>query len=268
MAAPSFRDRLLTQRGARALLSPIGLVGGGAVAAGTAVAGLPVAAAVGLGVAVWAVNAWRLLPRAPRPERIDPFTLHDPWRRFVQEALQSRARFSQAVERAPAGPLSDRLRDIGTRVEAGVEQCWLIARRGEALVVARRGIDVADLDRRLASLGGPGGSGDGEADARLAESLRAQRAAAVRLDQVIDGAEADLRLLDARLSEAVARTLELSAHATTDVDGATVAGLVDSVDGVVAEMESLRRALEETEAAAGGVTGSLRAGEPPPDGTV
>ncbi|HEX6167402.1 MAG TPA: hypothetical protein VFZ30_11480, partial [Acidimicrobiales bacterium] len=159
MAAPSFRDRLLTRRGARALLSPVGLLGALAVAGLVVVAGLPVWAGVVAGAGVWAVNGWRMLPRAARAERIDPFTLHDPWRRFVQEALQSRARFAQAVDRAPAGPLRDHLREIGEQVQAGVEQCWLIARRGHALVVARRGIDVSDIDSQLAQLRGSGPAG-------------------------------------------------------------------------------------------------------------
>jgi hypothetical protein len=271
MAAPSFRDRLLTRRGARALLSPVGLLGGLAVAVLAVVAGLPVWAGVVAGAGVWALNGWRMLPRAARTERIDPFTLHDPWRRFVQEALQSRARFAQAVDRAPAGPLRDRLSEIGERVQAGVEQCWLIARRGEALVVARRGIDVADIDGQLAQLRrsgpGPGVSVGDPALGPLAESLEAQRAAAGRLDKVIDRAQTDLRLLDARLGEAVARTLELSAQASTDADGARVTGLQADVEGVVSEMEALRQALEETNAVAGGGTaGSLPPGEPPPGG--
>jgi hypothetical protein len=275
MTAPSFRDRLLTRRGARALLSPVGLLGGLAVGVVAVVAGLPVGVGVVVGAGVWAVNGWRMLPRAPRTERIDPFTLHDPWRRFVQEALQSRARFAQAVDRAPAGPLRDRLNEIGERVQAGVEQCWLIARRGHALVVARRGIDVADIDRKLGQLRetgsgvgpGPGLPAEDPAIGRLAESLEAQRAAAARLDQVIDSAQTELRLLDARLGEAVARTLELSAQASTDADGTRVTGLEADVDGVVSEMEALRQALDETNAAAGGgAAGSLRPGEPPPGG--
>ncbi len=257
MSGSSLRDRLLTHQGARALLSPVGLVAGIALAVVAGVAGLPVVAAAVVGIAVWGANAWRLLPHGARPERIDPFTLHDPWRRFVQEALQSRARFAQAVERAPGGPLRDRLREIGERVNAGVEQCWLIARRGEALVVARRGIDTAELDRQIAGLGTesaePAGGAPDPALARLQESLTAQRAAAVRLDQVIDRAQTELRVLDARLGEAVARTLELSAHAGTDTAGDAVAGLIDNVDGVVGEMESLRQALEETDTAAGGL---------------
>jgi hypothetical protein len=100
----------------------------------------------------------------------------------------------------------------------------------------------------------------------LAESLEAQRAAAARLDQVIDSAQTELRLLDARLGEAVARTLELSAQAGTDADATRVTGLEADVEGVVSEMEALRRALDEANAAAGGAAGSLRPGEPPPGG--
>ena len=263
MAALSFRDRLLTRRGARAITSPVGVVGGVAVAAGAAVAGLPVVAAVPLGVVVWAVNGLRLLPRAPRPERIDPFTLQEPWRRSVQNALQARNRYAEAVTRVQAGPLRDRLDEIGERMQTGVEECWQIARRGQALARARRGIDLAAVERRLAQAGagtggeiGTGGTGaevpatagdaapPGPSQPAVVESLQVQRATALRLDEVIDGAEAQLRLLGARLDEAVARTLELSAHASTEASAA--AGLGDDVDSLVSEMESLRLALEET----------------------
>jgi hypothetical protein len=269
MAALSIRDRLLTRRGARAILSPIGLIGGAGAAALAAWAGLPLWAAVPAGAGVWAVNGWRLLPRAPRPERIDPFTLHDPWRRFVQEALQARARFGQAVDRAPPGPLRERLAAIGDRVHTGVEQSWLIARRAEALVTARRGIDVAGVERRLTEITDTPASDP--AQARVAEALGAQRATAARLDAIVAQAETELRVLDARLDEAVARTIELSAHATTGVDGGGVSGLSSDVDEVVTEMESLRQALEETAAAAGGAGaspggGPLGRGEPPPGG--
>lgn len=269
MAALSFRDRLLTHRGARAITSPVGILGGVAVAAGTAVAGLPVVAAVPLGLAVWVVNGWRLLPRAPRRERIDPFTLQEPWRRFVQNALQARTRFAEAVTRVQPGPLRDRLEEIGERMQTGVDECWQIARRGQALARARRGIDLADVERRLAQAGagappeiastsGPEGGGTeaglpvpagetaspGPSQSAIVESLQVQKATANRLDQVIDDAEAQLRLLGARLDEAVARTLELSAHAGSEAG--TVSGLGDDVDSLVSEMESLRLALEET----------------------
>ena len=248
MAALSFRDRLLTRRGARAITSPAGIVGGVVVAVGTALAGLPLVAAVPLGAAVWAANAWRLLPRAPRPERIDPFTLHDPWRRFVQDALQARNRFAEAVTRVQPGPLRDRLEEIEARMQTGVDECWQVARRGEALTRARRGIDLADVDRRLAQAEGTGDTGGvAPAQPAIVEALQVQRSTAQRLDGVIDGAQAELRLLGARLDEAVARTLELSAHAGAEAGAVT--GLGSDVDDLVSEMESLRLALDETGAA-------------------
>jgi hypothetical protein len=51
-----------------------------------------------------------------------------------------------------------------------------------------------------------------------------------------------LRLLDARLDEAVARAVELSLSG----DSGKLTGLDSDVDDLVAEMEALRQALEET----------------------
>jgi len=170
----------------------------------------------------------------------------------VQEALQARTRFNEAVSRAPSGPLRDHLGEIAARMETGVNEVWLIAGRGQALVEARHGIDLPGVERQLAGVNGPGpdaGSGDDPSRDRVVQALEAQRATAQRLDRVIEQARSQLRLLDARLDEAVARTLELSAQASSD---ATVAGLDTDVDALVTEMESLRLALEETSAAAGG----------------
>ena len=80
----------------------------------------------------------------------------------------------------------------------------------------------------------------------MVRSLEGQRETAVRLDGVIANARDQLRLLDAGLDEAVARTLELSATQT----GGDVEGLGQDVDELVTEVEALRLALEETDAAA------------------
>jgi hypothetical protein len=255
MAGTSLRDRFFTRQVARAITSPLGILLGGAVAAVTIVAGVPLVAALPLGVAAWAGKVALSIPR-DRRERIDPFTLQEPWRRYVQEALQARNRIDEAVGRTRPGPLRDHLAEIAGRMRTGVEECWLIAKRGQTLVEARRGIDVADVDRQLAEIadaqeagaqaagaGADAASPPDPALARVAESLQAQRATAVRLDRVIGQAHSELRMLDARLDEAVARTLELSAHASAD---ASVEGLGTDVDALVTEMESLRQALEET----------------------
>src|SRR5918995_4637455 len=177
MATPSFRDRLLSPGGARAVTSPVGIALAVVVAVVAVVVGVPLAGALVLGLAVWLANVVRLLPRPPRRPRIDPFTPHHPWRRFVQDALQARTRFTDAAGRAPSGPLQDRLREIAGRVEVGVEECWRVAQRGEALVEARRGIDIAEVDRRPADLGAVT---PGESSAPLGGSFAGQKAAAGR----------------------------------------------------------------------------------------
>jgi hypothetical protein len=246
MARPSFRDRFFTPPVARAITSPLGILLAGAGVSVGIVVGAPLVAAIGLGVAAWAGRVAVAIPRAPTEERIDPFTLDEPWRRFVQEALQARARFTEAVGRADSGPLRDRLREIADRMETGVRECWRIACRGQALVEARSGIDVGDVQRQLEAVSRDADepSASGSALARTAEALRAQLETAQRMDAVIADAHSRLRLLDARLDEAVARTLELSVRAD---DRADLTGLGADVDTLVHDMEALRQALEETD---------------------
>jgi hypothetical protein len=260
MTGVSFRDRFFTRPVARAITAPSGILLGGAVAAATILVGVPLVAAIPLGAAAWAGKVLLAVPRRGRGERIDPFTLSEPWRRYVQEALQARNRFEEAVARTRSGPLRDHLSEIASRMQTGVEETWLIAKRGQTLVDARRGIDVADIDRQLAELASTSGA-DPDADPSLdlvSQSLTAQRATADRLDRVISQAHGELRMLDARLDEAVARTLELSAHASSDT---TLEGLGADVDNLVTEMESLRQALEETSRAARGGLASGGTGE-------
>jgi hypothetical protein len=252
------RDRFFTPRVARAMLSPSGiLAAGGGVALGV-VAGLPVVGAVALGVAGWAGRvalamaggaggAWT----AARRERIDPFTLQEPWRRFVQDALSARARFREAVDRTQPGPLQETLRSIASRVDTGVDECWLVAKRGESLVQSRRRIDVAEIERDLAEI--ETAQAASPEDTRLAgtlEAIRAQQATAQRMDRVIAEAHSQLRLLDARMGEAVVRALELSAQASVD---ASASSLSSDVDSLVTDMEALRQALEETHGSPGGL---------------
>ena len=73
MAGTSLRDRFFTRQVARAITSPVGILLGGGVAAATIVAGVPLLAALPLGVAVWAGKVALSIPRGRRGERIDPF---------------------------------------------------------------------------------------------------------------------------------------------------------------------------------------------------
>jgi len=176
---------------------------------------------------------------------IDPFTLGEPWRFFVRDALSARRRFEDAVGRARPGPLRDRLGEIGDQLTEGVNRTWATAQQGQTLREARRRIDTNKVSQRIAQLEG---SPDLNAEGTLA-SLRAQLASADRLDRVTAEAESKLRLLQAQLDEAVARAAELSVKAG---DVGELAGVGDDIAHVVDEMEALRLALEET--SGGGAT--------------
>jgi ABC-type phosphate transport system auxiliary subunit len=65
------------------------------------------------------------------------------------------------------------------------------------------------------------------------------------MDEVIDDTLSQLRLLDARLGEAVVRMLELSAQAEVAL---AVPQLSSEVDDLVTDLEALRQAVEETHA--------------------
>lgn len=241
----ALRDRLLTPPVARAIVSPSGILLAGAAAAATILLG-PLALAPVAAVAAWAARVAVAVPRGPKKDRIDPFTLGEPWRQYVREALQAQARFERAVGTADQGPLRERLAEIGTRIADGVQECWRIARRGDALEDALSHLDVASTQQQLAAVewerrrpGASVASLDG-----TAQSLRAQLSTAQRMAQVVGEARDRLRLLDARLDEAVARATELAMQTGDDVD---LRGLGTAVDQLVDDMEALRSALEETD---------------------
>jgi len=241
MAGLSLRDRFFTPPVAQAITSPSGILLLGAGASLGILAGGGVIGAAALGCLAWAGRVVAAIPRAPEDARIDPFTLSEPWRHYVTDALQARTRFQESVDSAQAGPLQDRLREIQHRVDTGVREVWRIARRGHDLVDARRRVDPDAIRRELGATTAPGPTS--ATTQRTVESLQAQLATVERIEAVIDDADSRLRLLNARLDEAAARTIELSVRAN---DVADLGGLGDDVDQMVDEMESLRQAIEET----------------------
>jgi len=240
-------DRFLTPRVARALMSPSGILVAGAGTAVAIVGGLPLAAAAGVGAVAWLARIALALPRRPRGERIDAFALAEPWRQFVLEALDAQARYRRAVAATDRGPLRERLGVIGARIDTGVTECWRIARRADALESALRDLD---LDRTRSDLAAIEAEAASSSSSATAEALRAQLTSAQRMSAVARNARDRLRLLDARLDEAVARSVELSLRTGDHVD---VGGLGSDVDQLVEEMESLRAALDETGGAAPGL---------------
>lgn len=247
---------------ARAAVNPVGIgLGVVGVVAGLLAGSLALGLVVG--VVLWlAASVVVLLRRSAsgamaggRSGRraIDPFTLGEPWRFFVRDALQAQDRFREVVERVPPGPTRDRLMEIGERLDEGVEQVWATAQRGNTLRQARTRIDVPGLRRRLddaraardAAAADPLATDD--LAGRTVASLQGQLDSAGRLDQVTAQAEKRLTLLQAQLDESVTRAAELSASAG---DTAALAGVGTDIEHLVEEMEALRLALDET----GGLT--------------
>ena len=237
-------DRAKSPRVARAITSPSGILLAGAGASAAILGGLPLVAAAGIGVAAWAARVALAVPRRAREDRIEPRSLAEPWRSFVTEAQDAARRYRKAVAATSAGPLRERLADIGTRIDTGVLESWRVAKRGDALEGALAGLDEQGAAEQLqaveadANRRGPHGA----SLERTAAALRAQLSSASRLKSVAADARDRLRLLDARLDEAVARAVELSLGAG---DAAAAGGLEGDVDRLVEEMEALRLALDD-----------------------
>lgn len=195
--------------------------------------GLIVGYAIGLTTAV--------IIRHRDTERIDPFALNEPWRFFVRDALQARNRYRSTVAALDDGPIADRLRDMGRQIDAGVEESWRIARRGQAIADARRTIKRDKVIRQIEEIERE--DVDPSTDRRL-ESLEAQLASSDHLGEVLDDAERRLKILDTRLEDSVTRAIAVSARLGDDPALSTVE---DDMTLLVDELEALREALDDTE---------------------
>jgi hypothetical protein len=241
-------ERVRTPAVARAVVSPSALLLAGAGMAAAILGGLPIAAAAGVGALAWAARVGLAVPRKRARERIDPFRVGEPWRRFVQDAQQAEARFQRTVKRMRPGPLQERLATVERRLAEGVQECWRIARQGDNLVDALRQLDVDDAQRELEQLREDKRRLERD-DSRAASvdramaAVEAQLASARRIDSVARDAVDRLRVLNAQLDEAVARAVELSVRAA---DESELAPLTNDVDALVGELEALRQGLEET----------------------
>ena len=235
-------------------MSSSAILSAGSGAAAGILLGGPIGGVVG-GLAGWLVRVGAAVPRNEAGPLIEPRALTTPWRGYVERALAQRDRFWKAAERAGSGPLGTQLRVIAARVDAGVEESWEVAQRGHTLSVARSEVPVREITGQLQQTEAFLGLPNLDAETRITyerttEALRAQLDSAHRLESVIAKADAQLRLLDARLSEAVTRVAELSARAG---DVSELGSLGADVDDVVLKMEALRQALEEAGGASTGL---------------
>ncbi len=200
------------------------------------------AALVAIAVAAVAA-ASALIRRRRRPaERrvaIDPFVLSEPWRRYVSAAQASQRRYKEIVTAMQAGPLRTNMESITRQVQHGVEECWLIARRGDELDDALARLNSTSLQTRL----------DGTTDEAMRGTLQAQLDSAQRIRATRDDTDRRLRLLNTRLGELLAQAAEVS------VDSDATGDLGSAVDDVVTQLQSLRLAVEDINDTRPGSTG-------------
>jgi hypothetical protein len=239
MAGLSFRDRFFTAPVARAIMSPLGLLLFGGVSAGSILAGVPIPAGIGIGVAAWAAKVGLSIPRNKRQNRVDPYTLSEPWKQYVMAAQSAKLRFDRTVAGTRDGAIKDRLSSMATRLDDGIADCWRIASRGDDIDKALGNLTTQQAQGELVRLQREAGS-RASIDSTIA-SLQAQVESAQRMQSVSQDARDKLQALDARLDELVARATEVSV-------GASDSGVLsDDVDGLVTELESLRQALDVTD---------------------
>jgi hypothetical protein len=230
-----FRDRFYTPKTARAILSWRILLGIG-VAAAAILLGVNPVFGIAFGVVTYGASVGASMPRNQRV-RIDPFTVQEPWRQFVQGAQGAAIKLQQTIDSANDGPVKDRMQSVREKLEHGLDETWQIARRGHEIDQAVHRLDPTALRSKLDTL-----LQQDDADAAIA-SVESQLASVDRLKEQSTRTSNRLRLAQTRLDELVARAAEISIGAG-DTDA-----YEHDVEDLVVELEGLRLAVEETRTA-------------------
>lgn len=236
------RDRFYTPQTAKAILSWRLLLGlGVGVVAG--VAGLPIAAAIGIGLGAYAASVATAMPKGPERANIDPFTLSEPWRQLMQNAQSAGRKLRSTVDGADRGPLRDTLQGIAAQLEHGLDEAWEVAKRGDEIDDAVRRLDPTALRSKLATLQQRADDNPSPEASAAIESTERQLATADRLKAQSEETATSLRLTQTQLDELVARASEVRIGA---VDTDTYRR---DVDELVIKLEALHQAVEETRTA-------------------
>ncbi len=268
----------------RAAVSPSAIV---LAAAGVGIGLLAqsVVLAVVLGLGAWfarlVVAALRARHRGPRLPVviIDPYAVPEPWRQYVRQAQGAEQRFDSSLATWPSGPLQDRLLQLQPRLHQGVNEVWVVAQRGAALggIVAGRGqpsvVQLStELRRVQAEQQRTPASDRQQALARSEEAIAAQLRAAHRTEEAKGEVLDRLRLLTARLDDAVTELLKLGLERAGGATEFSADAATGSIDILLDDIGALHEGLREVGAAAAGATeiepGSAALGPARSEGTA
>lgn len=199
-------------------------------------AGLSLPAALVLSGIGGGIGALAAMSMREKQARVEPTQVSEPWRQRVSAALSARRRLDRAVGDVGPGPLRERLDEVARRLDVAVLECWTVARQGDKLDAAVTALGLEGIRARMAS--------SGSQPEAVAEALRAQLEAGEQLQEVSRQTHERLRVLTARMDEAVARAVGLAARGSGAGEGAEPIGT--DIDGLVVELKALQSALEET----------------------
>lgn len=252
------RGRRLHPSLARAAVSPTA-VAAGAVGAGIGVLDHSVVVAVVLAGCGWAgrmvaaVLARRRQDRVSAPRAVDPWSVPEPWRTLLRQAVTAESRFEGAVAAWPPGPVRDRLGPLLAGVHEEVRRLEVTARRGAAAAgwdgatfssgrpaAPALTEEMRAIQAERARLGPSAGAREAEL-ARREQAAAAQLRAVQRAQQVEDELHDRLRRAVARLDQTVSELLVMEPP-SSGPDAAFTATVEEVSDGVA----SLRAALDET----------------------
>ena len=169
---------------------------------------------------------------------VDPAGVPPAYRAPVSDALRARAQFGELVAGLRDGPLQERMRELGTRVDAGVLAVWRTASQAADI---DRVTGTLDPERVTAEL--KQARRDGAPDDVVA-ALQDRFASTQRLLNHRDELRDKLPVLEARLGTAVARAAELALTSPASAN-AEIAGLEGDLDRLVVELDALGAATRE-----------------------
>ena len=186
-------------------------------------------------------------PTGPPTPIVDLGAVSAAWRPAVAQALDARDRFERIASRVPAGPLRQRLDDLGARIDSGVAAAHGLAQRAaahEATLADLRpdAVTARVKDARRAVSTAEAAGRDATVERATLDALLAQHAATMRVWDAVDDTRDRLAVVNQRLEEAVVHAAAVSTGGT--IDDPALARVEADLASAGDELAALGRALD------------------------